>query len=95
MLSLGQPGTIIETRVGPRAAIQSARRELHVSKLYDYCQKIQQHIERNNLDVFRSRGEIALSCGFLVSLVGPDDPDDPEKIEALRKAAREIFNLEL
>jgi hypothetical protein len=83
-------------RVGPEgAAIKTARRELHVSKLYDYCQKIQQHIERNNLDVFRSRGEIALSCGFLVSLVGPDDPDDPEKIEALRNAAREIFNLEL
>jgi hypothetical protein len=66
-----------------------------VSKLYDYSQKLQKHIESNNLDVFKARGEIALKCGFLISLVGPDDPDDPVKIEALRNAAREIFNLEL
>jgi hypothetical protein len=66
-----------------------------VSKLYDYCQKLQQHIESNNLDVFKARGEIALRCGFLISLVGPNDPDDPAKIESLRNAARELFNLEL
>jgi hypothetical protein len=66
-----------------------------MGQLYDYCQQVQQHIERNNLDVFKSRGEIALRCGFLVSLVGPNDPDDPEKIRALREAARDIFHLEL
>lgn len=66
-----------------------------MGKLYDYCQQIQRHIEANNLDVFKSRGELALRCGFLVSLIGPDDPDDPEKIEALRNAAREVFGLEL
>jgi len=66
-----------------------------VPKLYDYCQQIQRHIETNDLDVFRTRGEIAMSCGFLVSMVTPNDPDDPDKIAALRKAAREIFNLEL
>lgn len=66
-----------------------------MGKLYDYCQQIQKHIEANNLDVFKSRGELALRCGFLVSLIGPDDPDDPEKIEALRNAAREVFGLEL
>ncbi len=66
-----------------------------MSKLYDYCQKLQQHIENNHLDVFKARGEIALRCGFLISLVGPNDPDDPAKIESLRAAARELFNLEL
>jgi len=66
-----------------------------MGKLYDYCQEIQQHIERNNLDVFKSRGELALRCGFLISLVGPDDPDDAEKIQALRQAALEVFNLHL
>lgn len=66
-----------------------------MGKLYDYCQEIQQHIERNNLDVFKSRGELALRCGFLISLVGPDDPDDSEKVQALRQAALEVFNLNL
>jgi len=66
-----------------------------MGKLYDYCQQIQQHIDSNNLDVFKSRGELALRCGFLVSLIGPDDPDDPQKIESLRQAAREVFGLDL
>lgn len=66
-----------------------------MGKLYDHCQEIQQHIERNGLDVFKSRGEIALHCGFLISLVSPDDPDDPVKIEALRSAARDVFGINL
>lgn len=66
-----------------------------MGKLYDYCQQIQDHIDRNHLDVFKSRGELALRCGFLVSLIGPDDADDPQKIEALRKAAKDVFGLEL
>jgi len=66
-----------------------------MGKLYDYCQQIQQHIERNNLDVFKSRGELALRCGFLISLIGPDEPDDPQKIEALRVAAKDVFGLTL
>jgi hypothetical protein len=66
-----------------------------MGKLYDYCQQIQQHIERNNLDVFKSRGELALRCGFLISLIGPDEPDDPQKIESLRVAAKDVFGLTL
>ena len=66
-----------------------------MGKLYDYCQQIQQHIERNNLDVFKSRGELALRCGFLISLIGPDEPDDPVKIAALRDAARDVFGITL
>ena len=66
-----------------------------MGKLYDYCQQIQQHIDSNNLDVFKSRGELALRCGFLVSLIGPDEPDDSQRIESLRQAARDVFGLEL
>lgn len=66
-----------------------------MGKLYDYCQQIQKHIDTNSLDVFKSRGELALRCGFLVSLIGPDDPDDAQKIEALRTAARDVFGLDL
>lgn len=66
-----------------------------MGKLYDYCQQIQSHIEANNLDVFKARGEIALRCGFLISLVRTSDSDDPEKLEALRQAAQDVFGLTL
>ncbi len=66
-----------------------------VGQLYDYCQRIQKHIEDNNLDMFKSRGAVALRCGFLISLVQPTDPDDPEKIEKLREAAQELFGIKL
>lgn len=66
-----------------------------MGKLYDYCKEIERHIERNNLDVFKTRGELALRVGFLISLVDPSDPDDAAKLEALRVAAREALGLHL
>lgn len=66
-----------------------------MGKLYEYCTRIQEHVERNQLDLFRTRGALALQCGFLVSLVGPDDPDDPHKIDALRRAAKSVLDLDL
>ena len=63
--------------------------------LYDHAQKIEQHIKNNGLDVFKTRGAIAMRSGFIISLVTPDDPDDPTKIEALRKAAEEVLSLRL
>lgn len=66
-----------------------------MGKLYDYCQQVQKHIETNGLDTFKARGEIALRCGFLITLVRPDDADDPVKIRALKDAAKEVFNLDL
>jgi hypothetical protein len=66
-----------------------------MGRLYDHCTRIQEHIERNNLDVFRTRGALALQCGFLITLIEPNEPDDPQKIEALRQAARDVLGLEL
>ncbi len=66
-----------------------------MGKLYDYRKQIEQHIEANNLDIYKTRGEIALRVGFLISLVNPTDPDDPAKIEALRMAAHESLGLNL
>ncbi|MBE0476122.1 MAG: hypothetical protein IBX62_03375 [Coriobacteriia bacterium] len=66
-----------------------------MSKLYEYSTRIQRHIEQNGLDVFRTRGELALKAGFLVTLIEPDDPDEPEKVQALRKAALDVLGLQL
>jgi hypothetical protein len=66
-----------------------------MGKLYDYSQQIQRHIEANGLDVFRTRGELAMRCGFIVTLIKPDDPDDPAKIESLKTAAKAALGLDL
>jgi hypothetical protein len=66
-----------------------------MGRLYDHCSKIQQHIEESDLDVFRVRGEFARRCGFLISLVKPHDPDDPERIGALEAAAAELLGITL
>jgi hypothetical protein len=66
-----------------------------MGRLYDDCVKIQQHIDAQGLDVFRTRGELAMRCGFLITLIRPDDPDDPQKISALESAARELLGLTL
>lgn len=66
-----------------------------MGRLYDDCVLIQQHIERQGLDVFRTRGELAMRCGFLITLVKPGDEDDPQKIKALEDAARDLLGLTL
>ena len=66
-----------------------------MGRLYDHAQRIEQHIQENGLDVFKTRGAIALKSGFIISLITPSDPDDPTKIEALRQAAEEVLGLRL
>lgn len=66
-----------------------------MGKLYDYCERIEEHIRQNGLDVYRTRGQLALRAGFLISLVEPEDPDDPDKIASLRKAAMDELGLRL
>ncbi len=66
-----------------------------MGQLYDYCEKVHQHIESRGLDVFKTRGAIALRAGFLMTLIGPDDPDDPQKIAALKEAAESVLGLRL
>lgn len=66
-----------------------------MGRLYEDCMKIQEHIESKGLDVFRTRGELAMRCGFLITLVKPEDADDSLKIRALEDAARDLLGLTL
>ncbi|MHB9004210.1 MAG: hypothetical protein ACYC6C_09115 [Coriobacteriia bacterium] len=66
-----------------------------MGRLYEYSKMIQDDIERRDLDVFKTRGELAMKCGFIITLIGPDDPDDPAKIAALQAAARDVLGLNL
>lgn len=66
-----------------------------MGKLYDYAQRIEDHIQRNNLDVFKTRGAIAMKVGFIITLIRPEEPDDPDKVQALRAAAQDLLGLRL
>ena len=61
--------------------------------LYNMCQTLMKEVETRNpnpVELLLAKGELARKAGFMVSLVGPGDVDDPQKIEAIRAAAREM-----
>ncbi len=63
--------------------------------LYDLRMKIDKVIEDKRLDGSAVKGKVALQAGFLLSLIAPNTPDDPVKIEKLRKAAESVMQVKL
>jgi hypothetical protein len=63
--------------------------------LFDLKTKIDKAIDEKKLDSSAVRGKIALQAGFLVSLISASSPDDPVKIDKLRKAAESVMQLKL
>jgi len=66
-----------------------------MGRLYTGCQQVLQEIDRQGLDPFKTRGALALETGFLVSMIGPNDPDDAAKIELLKQAAQKVMGMSL
>ena len=64
-----------------------------MGKLYDMAVAIQKAIERSGKDPAKARGMIGLKSSVLLSLVRPDTPDDPAKIEKLRAAAEDVLGV--
>ncbi len=60
-------------------------------KLYELCRAVTEELERRHegdaFGLVMAKGAMARETGFLVALVGPRDPDDPEKIQKLKQAA--------
>jgi hypothetical protein len=61
--------------------------------LNDLKTKIDSAIQLKKLDGAVIRGKIALQTGFLLSIVNPATPDDPVKIEKLKKAVYDVLQL--
>jgi hypothetical protein len=61
--------------------------------LYTMCQELTNQMEQRAsgpMDVVRAKGELSVSAGFMVGLVGPNDVDDPAKIDTLRRSAQQF-----
>jgi hypothetical protein len=63
--------------------------------LFDLRARIDKAIEERRMDGAAMKGKIGLQTGFLLSLISPSSPDDPAKIEKLRKAAADVLQLRL
>lgn len=66
-----------------------------MGKLYDAVEQVHQIIERKGLDPFRTKGQLSMRTGFLLTFIRPEDPDDQEKIDALQEAALEVLGEQL
>ena len=61
--------------------------------LYELSQRVMREVESrypNPMDQLRVKGDLARTTGFMVSLIGAGDMDDPEKIAKLRGAAVDL-----
>jgi hypothetical protein len=63
--------------------------------LYDLTVKIDKAIAVKQLDASAVRGKIALQAGFMLSFVTASTPDDPAKIEKLKKAVALVMKVSL
>lgn len=65
-----------------------------MSHLYDAKVKLEGLIRARGLDEYATKGLIALRSGVVISLVGPDAPEDPAKLDKVRAAVREVLKIE-
>ncbi len=66
-----------------------------MGKLFDARQRIDQVIAQRNLEAVQVRGAIGLKAGMLLGLILPSTPDDDDKLQRLRAAAREVLNVDV
>jgi hypothetical protein len=68
---------------------------MYVGRLYDGVAEIDRVAQSRGLDVIKVKGEISMRAGFFLAIIFPHTPDDPEKIERLKRAAKEVLNIDL
>lgn len=65
-----------------------------MANLYEMARSINDQLESKHggdpIALVRAKGLLASKTGFLVSLIGPNDPDDPAKMQAILLAAAEL-----
>ncbi|OQY04258.1 MAG: hypothetical protein B6I20_03410 [Bacteroidetes bacterium 4572_117] len=66
-----------------------------MSKLYDMRLKIEEAIKAKNLDEFSVKGKIGLKAGVLIGFISFATADNPETIQKLQKAAKEVLGINI
>ena len=66
-----------------------------MGQLFDLKQKIEGIIESKNLDAVKTKGQIGLKAGLMLAFINAGTPDDKDKLEKVRAAAKEVLNVSL
>ncbi len=64
-----------------------------VGQLYDLKVLIENKIKANGLDPMDVKGKIGLRTGRMLAFINPNTPDEPEAVAKLRKAAKDVLNI--
>jgi len=64
-----------------------------VSQLYELKVLIENKIKADRLDAMEVKGKIGLRSGRMLALINPSTPDDPESVAKLRKAVKDVLNI--
>ena len=64
-----------------------------MGKLYELKQKALQVIDEKKLDPIKYSGQIGLKCGMMLPFINANTPDDPTKIELMRKAIFSVLSV--
>ena len=76
---------------GERRAYAHREEVTTLGSLYTALQEIDRAIEQRGLDPFATKGAIGMKAGFFLVTIKPDTPDDPVRLEALKRAATEVL----
>ena len=64
-----------------------------MSQLYELKVLIENKIKADRLDAMEVKGKIGLRSGRMLALINPSTPDDPESVAKLRKAVKDVLNI--
>lgn len=62
-----------------------------MGRLWDACQEVDALIASRGLDPYKTKGQISLEAGFFLSFIMESDPDDEDKLQALRDACQAVL----
>jgi hypothetical protein len=66
-----------------------------VSQLYDLKVLIENKIKADGLDAMEVKGKIGLRTGRMLALINSSTPDVADDVAKLRKAAKDVLNINL
>lgn len=66
-----------------------------MGQLNEMKRKIEEKIKADGLNASDVKGKLGLRSGKLLAFISDSTPDDPVVIQKLRKAAKEVMNLNL
>lgn len=64
-----------------------------MSQLYEMKVLIENKIKAEGLDAMEVKGKIGLRTGRMLALINPSTPDVPDDVIKLRKAAKDVLNI--